>query len=385
MPKLRHRLLATCFLFALIPLGARAGGINLRILVAEGPALSVDLPSSFSMFSGSGQPLADGTAGGWEVSRTPGGTLSLSGQGSGQSTLLLIPQAGVFQVQGRSYRGDLILRVSEGAAQAIDVVPMSEYLDSVVPAEMPSEWPMAALEAQAIVARTYAIRHLHPAGAYDLCATTDCQLYPGLGNETSRTDRAVAATAGEIVAWQGRPADTFFSSNDGGYTASSQEVWGHSLPYLTSRPDPFSAGPVWSVSVPLAQVADLARADGISVGILQSVTVLRSSSSGRPTALLFLGSQGQSELSGPAADRFVRQLSGKSSRANLAVTGNTLTIRGEGNGHGVGMSQWGAKQMAAQGYSADQILGFYFPGAELGKYQVAGSPPGAAKQVAGGP
>jgi stage II sporulation protein D len=143
---------------------------------------------------------------------------------------------------GREYQGSLVLRSrGGGGVSVVNGLPLDTYLRGVVPSESPSHWPLAALEAQAVAARSYAVAQLKPSSWYDLVPTTADQVYGGVAAERPRSDRAVYATLGQVLTWDGRVARTYYSSSSGGRTESAQDAWPGSapIPYLRSVPDPY--------------------------------------------------------------------------------------------------------------------------------------------------
>ena len=362
---------------ALLELGS-ASALNVRVLVAAAPQLTVRVPSSPAAVTGvpgsvSGSlPSTTLPTQAWTVGVSGSGAaaqLTLNGQPTGSVTLYLPPGAGrTVEIAGNTYRGGVQLRIERGGVQGINVVDVEDYLRAVVPAEMPASWPSAAVQAQAVIARTYVSARINPAAPYDTCATESCQVYPGLKAEKPASDAAVTATRAQVVAFGGRAASTYFSSDSGGFTASSAEVWGGEVPYLTARADPFSAGSPrasWQVTVPLAKVQAVAAQYGAKTGALTSVTVTRLSPSGRPTEIMLVGAAGAAKLSGANAGGFVRSLGAAGTRVTLAGL-NPLVITGSGAGHGVGLSQYGALGLARAGYDHLHVLGFYYPGTVLG-------------------
>lgn len=356
-----------------------AGALNVRVLVLAAPQMTVKLPAAAQTVVrpaglAPSTPTAPTpvTASTWKVGVMGSGAgahLTLNGQDSGNNTLYLPPSDGSQITVGNStYRGGLLLRVQQGGVQAINVVGVDDYVRGVVASEMPASWPSSALAAQAIIARTYVAARINPAQPYDTCATESCQVYGGISAEKPQTDAAVAATAGQVVAYGSKPASTYFSSDSGGFTASAQEVWGmNGLPYLPAQPDPFSAGgpkSTWTLSVPLSKVQNAAAGYGVRVGALKSVSVTKVSPSGRPQEITFVGASGSAKLGGAEAGGFVRSLGAGSSRAALSGL-DPLTITGSGQGHGVGLSQYGALGLARKGYDHLHILGFYYPGTVL--------------------
>ncbi|WP_345451309.1 SpoIID/LytB domain-containing protein [Deinococcus aluminii] len=361
-----------------------AQALNVRVLVASGPQLTVRLPVTAAPDPASSLAAAPVPENAWTVS-AGGANLRLNGQDAGSPTLYLPPAPGsLVTVAGQTYRGGVLLRAVAGGVQAINVLDVEDYLRGVVPAEMPPGWPAAALAAQAVIARTYVSARINPALPYDTCATESCQVYRGVAAEKVSTDAAVRATAGQVVAFGGRPASTYFSSDSGGFTASSAEVWGKNLPYLIAQADPYSVGGPrahWRLEVSAAQVAQAAAAYQVRVGTLRDVRVTRASESGRAQEVTFTGTAGVTRLSGADAGGFVRALGAASSRAALSgpVGPDTpLVVEGSGSGHGVGLSQYGARGLAQQGQDHLRILGFYYPGTALSQLAAA---PGTGRAV----
>jgi stage II sporulation protein D len=142
---------------------------------------------------------------------------------------------------GREYHGTLALRSTGGGVSVVNGLSLDTYLRGVVPSESPSHWPLAALEAQAVAARSYAVYELRPASWYDLLPTTADQVYGGVRAERPRSDHAVYATLGQVLMWGGHVARTYYSSSSGGRTEAVQDAWPGSapIPYLRSVPDPY--------------------------------------------------------------------------------------------------------------------------------------------------
>src|SRR3954452_20067767 len=141
-------------------------------------------------------------------------------------------------VLGRGYRGAIQVDVERGKLRAIIVVGREQYLYGVEPSEMPFSWAPEALKAQAVVARSYALATKR-SGAFDLYPDTRSQMYLGVEHEKPSTNAAVDATAGKVVLYDGAVAKTYFYSTSGGRTASAADVWGGTVPYLVSVPDPY--------------------------------------------------------------------------------------------------------------------------------------------------
>lgn len=281
---------------------------------------------------------------------------------------------GVFQYGARAYRGWAVVSVKPGGLQLVNSLPVEDYVRAVLPGEMPSGWPFEALKAQAVIARTYAISRLNTVGDYDMCATERCQVYNGATGETAPANAATAATDGLIVSYAGKPAQTYFYADSGGFTASSAEIWGGNLPYLIARSDPTSISPdsSWRLQPSSGAISSAISRIAPGAGAYRSLRIVSRTDSGRVGTLEVVGSGGTVRLSGNGAYNFVRALGAKSSLVNVEST-SPLVITGSGNGHGVGLSQWGARGLAALGWSYEQILGYYYQGVSLSNYTLGPS------------
>ncbi len=222
----------------------KTGPKKLRVLLAEGrAAVTLASPGPFTVVDGTGAKHA-----------LPKRTLTLrpgltfkgpKGRVRGKSPLLVRPgKAGPLTLDGSPYRGALELEAQDGYLRVVNVVALEDYVQGVVASEMPFQWPEEALEAQAIVARTYALANVLKGRPYHLYADVRSQVYRGVDGETDRTNAAVRATTRKVVLYGGKVATTYYSSSSGGKTASALDVFGTDVPYLVSRPDPWdSASP----------------------------------------------------------------------------------------------------------------------------------------------
>ena len=401
-----------------LELGARGGAV--RLADAAGRTL-------LELRPGDRLRLSQGAGGsGFEAvleAADPGGGRSLS---LPQSELWLNPRrdregGSLIELQRKAYRGRLQLRSLGGSLTAINHISVESYLPSVVGSEMPASWPLNALKAQAVAARTYALDQRRPSEAFDLKATVASQVYGGVAAETASTRQAVAATRGQVLMHGNRLINAVFHSSSGGSTENSGEIWSRQLPYLVSVPDFDHNSPVhrWELSFDPQQLRQAFR----ETGGLQRLDVLQASSTGRVRRARVIGPAGALVLSGaelrqrlglrstlvsfrlePAAplagegvSSTVRRLlaaplplpapaadppdsasgplasfegDSSSDRSSSAPDAEAtplpvLLVSGRGFGHGVGMSQWGALAMAQEGRSYQQILRHYYRGAEL--------------------
>ena len=348
----------------LVLMAALVGGAQaqtlVRVLLADVSAVAIgfDGPHRGSL-DGRTFETAHGLA--WPLTAV-GDRLWVDGREAG-TTLDLTSDAGVVW-NGRRYRGTLRLVARAGGVRVINVLDLESYLRGVVPAEMQASWPAEALKAQAVAARTYTLHHLDGSRDHDVCATVDCQVYRGWDAENPATDAAIAATAGEVLTYEGVFARTFYHADSGGVIASSAEVWGADLPYLQAFQDVANAGPhsVWTARLDPRGVGAHLALVGVQIGTLARLRVLETSLSGRVVRAEVVGGAGRAVLDGATLRGQLRAWGLKSTR--FVMTGD-LTLRGEGWGHGVGMSQYGARALALAGHSYPQILGFYYPATVL--------------------
>ena len=309
------------------------------------------------------------------------------------------PDPGLW-LQQRRYRGRLQVRLEAGQLQVVNHVPLETYLSSVVGSEMPASWPLDALRAQAVAARTYALKARKPATAFDLQATTASQMYKGVEAETPSTRAAVQDTRGLVLTYDDALIDAVFHSSSGGSTESSGQLWARQLPYLVSVPDFDQASPVREWRQPLDQ-ALLLRAFP-EVGGATGIEVLATTATGRVRQARVVGPAGQLLLSGPQLRsrlglkstwvRFALEPTPPVAVAAVApllsapvaepmpaftlvpppqapaVPALQLVAIGRGFGHGIGMSQWGAMGMANNGESFSTILRHYYRGTQLRPY-----------------
>lgn len=312
----------------------------------------------------------------WPVAAQDG-QLVIDGQRVGRS-LTLQPLGGEFvRWGGAEYRGALRVVAEGDSLHVVNVVDLESYLRGVVPAEMQASWPMEALKAQAIAARSYTLSSLSGQPIYDICATTDCQVYRGVAAEHPRADQAIRETEGMVLTYGGSFARTYYHADSGGALASSAEVWGRALPYAIAQQDVSYTTPHrrWRMTLDSAAISADLRARGYELGQVRALRIISHTASGRVGELEVIGSGGRAVFRGPSLTRMLREWGLKSTR--FVIIGE-LTVQGDGWGHGVGMSQHGARALAQAGYSFSQILAFYYPSTQLQMlpYAVAESPPG---------
>lgn len=308
--------------------------------------------------------------------------------------------AGRFRLQPNAY----------GNYTLVNWVPLETYLRGVVPNEIGGWAPQPVLEAQAILARTYVLRNVRRFAIdnYQICATTQCQVYWGISSAVPETDRAIAATRGLVLTYQNELVDALYSSTTGGVTAAFNDVWhGWERPYLKAFVD--SVKPVWDLNTrSLADEKNLrafiAQKKGFNeegaemfrwryqntlsqmnrdlqnylrsiqhplagFGTIRQVNVLQRSATGRVLKMAVTTDQGIVELEkDDVLNAFYAPMSTLFYLDPIYDKSKTLkgyAFVGGGMGHAVGLSQTGSYHLGKLGWTSDRILGFYFPGAQL--------------------
>ncbi|MCH4888313.1 SpoIID/LytB domain-containing protein [Acidaminobacter sp. JC074] len=325
-----------------------------------------------------------------------------------------------------SYFGDMPYRGGFGAKRlstndvsVINYVYMDEYLYGVVPREMDKSWPIEALKAQAIVARNFAVANFNKFSHYgfNLDNTTLSQVYGGYKYEGPVSNQAVDETSGLVLKYEDTLVNAFYHSNSGGYTENSENVFSSPQDYTKGIYDPFSLGAPndsWTLEYSKSFIENTLKSKGYNLGSLKNFFISEYTDNNRVYEATFVGSNetvllpkqdirkvfgynemkstlikvvpdnaivvtdGQSfqekspsnltVISGDGKtytlDSNINVFSGKST-SQVTSQATSYTIHGKGWGHGLGMSQWGAKNMAEQGLNFEDILTFYYTGTHI--------------------
>lgn len=256
------------------------------------------------------------------------------------------------------FRGRILVHPRDGIFTVINQLDIEDYLLGVVPGEMPSTWPQEALKAQAVAARTYTLKNLNRRRAlgYDLNADVSDQMYLGYLKETASTNLAVQSTRGEVLRdSSGVLIDAYYSSHAGRFTNSPEEAWGLSPSFalLTVKELAEDSKP-WEVFVSWVDL-NKALAD-LRLGEIKAIQVVERTYTGRMARVLILGDSKQVTLTG---EEFRHKLKLRSTDASISYEPLGIRVSGFGFGHGIGMSQYGAKALASK-LDYKQILGVYY-------------------------
>lgn len=331
---------------------------------------------------------------------------------------------------GNTYAGTFEYKATADGLTLTNILTLDDYVKSVVPYEIYNDWPKEAIKAFAIVSRTYALTNFHSGEDFDMCSETHCQAYLGRGRSTEYSDACVDEVSGMILTYNGKPAETFYHAVSGGATESAANVWGSNpakYPYLTSVLTPeekYSThnNGVWSSSATMSEISEYIRSKKAYASEftadITDISIVETTDAGYVYELRLTDADGNT-LTVTTADRVRILLSKFVKSANFIITRGIPIIKansvldtispdnsypiltsagedsvnysdtlyaisssgtsaieadgsmqfvGKGYGHGVGLSQCGAHDMAELGYTFDKILSIYYPGTVLTKY-----------------
>lgn len=299
----------------------------------------------------------------------------------------------------RQYRGNMIIKAEEESFTLINEVDLTEYLLSVVPSEIYSSWPKESLKAQTIAARSYTLSNLgrHSSDGYDLCDSVHCAAYNGVGQESPSTTEAVLETYKEAAFYDNDVIEAVFSSNSGGFTERSDQIWSADLYYLRGSNQmkdqsySFPLSPLelkrWVINSPESYSKDYGSSsyrwqlkipaevieDKSGIKNLKSIEIVERATGGTVTSLKIIGEEEEKTYHGAGIRRLMGGL--KSSRFYLESSTtesdyiDEIYIYGAGWGHNLGMDQSAAAGMAAAGWDYQEIIKHFYPGVEIRKFE----------------
>jgi stage II sporulation protein D len=341
---------------------APATAMELRVAIEEGlKQVKVGSSTKAIVRDAAGQPVGElAPMNGYDIKG--GGSSVALGQWNSQSLWIEPTDEGFVWIDDRWYRGRTQVVPTSKGLTAVNHVDLEEYLYSVLGAEMSANWPLEALKAQAVAARTYALYKSATGGnsVYDVGDTTTWQVYKGLESEAETTRTAVRETAGQVMTYNGQVILAVFHAASGGHTENVEDIWSNPLPYLRGVVDYDQEAPVfqWTKSFSRSQLSK--RISG--VGNVISLTPEGKTPQGRVVTMVVKGDRGTRRIKG---SDFRTALGLRSTLFDVNPTSNGFEFQGRGYGHGLGLSQWGARGLATQGIKYHQILSHYYPNAIL--------------------
>ena len=236
--------------------------------------------SSVKLRNSAGKPLANC---GQKLRAAGGGRIAIAGVGTYRGALEVVPTDR-----------------DAGSLNVVNALPVDQYVKGVIPNESPASWPQAALRAQAVAARSYALSVQVDGNGFDLYDTVSSQVYDGLSSEAASSNEAAEATRGEVLTYGGKIAETYFSACSGGHTESVQNVFfGPPVPYLVGVPDPYDYYcPLHSWTLRFSESEISSKLDGYLDGKLKQVVITRRGASPRIVQARLVGSRGVTAIRG---------------------------------------------------------------------------------------
>jgi stage II sporulation protein D len=296
----------------------------------------------------------------------------VNGKKSG-SQIITINSPNLIMVNGGQYRNSLEIKwqLFNDTPQLILIhaLPLETYVIGIVSSEVPHSWPLEALKAQAIAARTYAVwqkfRRLDK--NYHMESSVLDQVYGGAQREHSLAEQAVRQTQGQILTYDGKPIEAYFHATCGGKTESAQEAWGKNLPYLPGSKCGYCKTAKqyhWTYNISKKNLRSALKS--VFPGEISHLKIMQSTKSDRAQMIEISNRKKKGEIS---ATSFRALLGYNNIRSTLidkiSFSWLGVSFSGRGHGHGVGMCQWGAMNLAKAEFSAEKILARYYPGAEI--------------------
>lgn len=293
---------------------------------------------------------------------------------------------GLIEFGNRKYCGDLEFNYDVNAKKIIAVnnLDFDKYLSCVLGTEMPFNWHQEALKSQAIVLRTYLTKKIKnkPHKNYDLCDCGHCQIYKGFDKNFCGLEKIIKATNDLYIYHGDDLIDAVFFSSSGGATENPENVWGNRVDYLRGKKNDLNLmeeNKIWSHEFLGSQIKKMLAQKNIDIGNIIECKILENAPSGRVNKLLLVGSQGEKILAKEEIRNFFKLENGQilesrmfDSETQLFLDENNefdcvVKIFGKGYGHGVGMSQYGAKALAESGFKFDEIIKYYYLGVQIKK------------------
>ena len=264
-----------------------------------------------------------------------------------------------------------IIRTADQKLLLVNVVGLEAYIKGVLYHEVSHRWPMDALKSQAVAARSYAIYRMQNSADKDFDVTNDIysQVYGGKTSERYRTNLAVEWTKNQVLTYAGKILPAYFHATCAGHTENVSELWKQDIlplkgvfcPYCKNSPH-YN----WKQNFRLKDIQDKLNAAGYKIGLIQDIRIVERNRSNRIRKLLITDRQGESlAISGKDFRNLVGPNLIRSNNYDIEMKGYFFDMNGHGWGHGVGLCQWGADEMARQHYKYDEILNFYYPAAKI--------------------
>lgn len=296
--------------------------------------------------------------------------LAVNGRRINARICRLVSESKTVMLNDSRYRGTFTISSGPRGLEVVNHVPVEQYLYGVLPKEMPNKWDQEALMAQAVASRTYAlyIKEKSSEKPFDVKATTASQVYGGYNAEARASNSAVDATRGQVMTYDGRLIIAYFHADSGGHTEDAKNVWNVDIPYLQGFSDRFSKnrpGGEWVHFLSFDAVRNQLNRYGLDLGWIRTLKPAGNSRSGRTLQMKVVSDKGTFVFTSNNFRIKIGETKLKSTLFQIKPYRNGIIAKGNGYGHGVGMSQWGANRMARAGFSYRDILKYYYRGIRI--------------------
>ncbi len=355
----RNKLLVlSCVLF--FATSSVSSAENIRIAIA-------DNQKSVTLISGTGFK-ADG-----EHSEIRQKKITFSVNSLNHAGIRLCSLDGFVKINGKNYRGWIEVRKKKnGRFLVVNELDIEDYLKGVISAEVPSHWQFEALKAQAVASRSYALYQKRESGnrPYHMLASEMSQVYNGSSHERKNAVRAVQETDGLVLMYRGQIIPAFYHSSCGGHTENAAELWGIDEPYLRGvdcecqRISPYG---LWEKRVEMSKLLTALKRLGYGLQSITSLHIGDITPAGRVKAIAVRSANHSVLVPGESLRGALGNTVIPSVFFELEIAGYEIIFSGRGRGHGVGLCQWGAQEMALQDQDFRSILSHYYPGTVLAR------------------
>ena len=293
------------------------------------------------------------------------------------SPIRIVPKKdATIYINNRRFRGEMdIFQNAQRRLLVVNAVELENYIKGVLYHEVSHYWPMESLKAQAVAARSYALYQMQMNRHKDFDVTSDIysQVYGGRGSERYRTNIAIERTKGLGMGYRGKLLLAYFHGTCAGQSEEVSELWREGVPALKGVACSFcrfSPHFFWKKNFRLKDIQDKLNAKGYGLGLIKEIRIIERNTSGRIKTLEIETRDGKkANISGKDFREIIGPNNIKSNNYEVDMQGYYMDLIGKGWGHGVGMCQWGAAQMASEGYSYEQILKYYYPGVDIVSYE----------------
>lgn len=269
-------------------------------------------------------------------------------------------------VNGSRYEGDIEVWRGKTSLYLINELPLEEYVKYVVTSEVGTSWDMEALKAQAVISRTYALYQIMASrnGNYDLTSSVLHQVYKGTEIDP-RIAYAVMTTEGEVVTYQGKVIETFYHSTSVGSTESPEEVFGKALPYIKPVTTQCETSPywIWERRIPAEEIGKAFTITGV-----RELRITDFTSTKRVKTVSINHDGGSMPVKATELRRVLGWNRLPSTNFTVSMENGTFVFDGKGYGHGVGLCQWSALEMAKSGMHYRDILSYFYPGTVISRH-----------------